>query len=220
MLIGFNNDVEYNGRMFHIQTEDNGLKNASITTILFYQGQILDRRSTGYGDIAKQHTTNEEERNKAVKKRMVELHRALYKNLFDGMYEEQTDRLAAAKGLDGGKPPRPTTPDQPTPRVNPGASSPAMRSPGDSGSDLPRLAPMPTPDDSFVSNGRPLSNPKLPSLTNVAGTRSQPVASVRPSASLRIEWMPTGINAFRGIPAVGGDLRIDALVAEFLDTLS
>jgi hypothetical protein len=222
MLIGFNNDVEFNGRMFHIQTEDNGVKNASITTILFYQGQILDRRSTSYSDIVKQFT-NEEERNKAVKKRMVELHRTLYKNLFDGNYEEQTDKLQAARSGEAfkGDPsksmaelkarPTTTTTAAPPPaaaiRANPSASSPGLR-------------PIPTPDAATASAGggevegyAPITRPSsIPHL--------RPLRAGIPGGVPLVEWSPTGQRAFRGTPPLTSDLRLDGLVASFIDSLS
>jgi hypothetical protein len=210
MLIGFNNDVEYNGRMFHIQTEDNGVKNASITTILFYQGQILDRRSTSYSDIVKQFTA-EEDRNKAIKKRMVELHRTLYKNLFDGHYEEQTDRLQAAKSGEGPKAdPAKSTADAKA--KAPTAAPPAAlaSSPGLRPIPPPDISPVPVPEDAegYTPIIRPSSMPQLRPLPGAFG--NVPL----------IEWTPTGHYAFRGTPPPAADLRIDVLVASFLDSLS
>lgn len=92
MLIGFNNDIEFNGKMFHIQTEDHGIKDGHITTILFYSGQILDSKKIGYHEDI-EGITEEEEKKKAIKKRMVTLHREFYKKLFDGTYEEQVEHL-------------------------------------------------------------------------------------------------------------------------------
>ncbi|MDX9719325.1 MAG: hypothetical protein RBU37_01165 [Myxococcota bacterium] len=97
MLIGFNNDVEYQGQMYHIQTEDHGVKDGHITTILFFTGQILDSKKIGYAeDIA--NVSDEEERKKIIKKRMVNLHREFYKKLFEGQYEESVKRLLSTKG--------------------------------------------------------------------------------------------------------------------------
>jgi len=92
MLIGFNNDIEFNGMMFHIQTEDHGIKDGHITTILFYSGQILDSKKIGYHEDI-EGITEEEEKKKVIKKRMVTLHREFYKKLFDGTYNEAVEHL-------------------------------------------------------------------------------------------------------------------------------
>lgn len=53
MNLGFNQNVNYNGESFHIQTEDGGVKNPVITTLLFKGGVIIAARRTGYSDIIK-----------------------------------------------------------------------------------------------------------------------------------------------------------------------
>ena len=101
MLIGFNNDVEFKGRMFHIQTEDHGLKDGHITTILFFNGQTLDSKKVDYrGDL--EGVTDDDDKRKAVKKRMVALHREFYKKLFDGNYEEQVEAMVAVRTSQNG----------------------------------------------------------------------------------------------------------------------
>ncbi len=50
-LLGFNNNVRHQGRMFHIQTEDSGVKHARIVTHLFADGgRILRTTRTDYTD--------------------------------------------------------------------------------------------------------------------------------------------------------------------------
>ncbi len=50
MILGFNTDVRYKGRTFHIQTEDSGAGNPVIITHLFTGGVILVTRRSEYGD--------------------------------------------------------------------------------------------------------------------------------------------------------------------------
>jgi hypothetical protein len=50
MILGFNSDVRYKGRTFHIQTEDSGEQNPVIITHLFTGGTILVTRRIEYGD--------------------------------------------------------------------------------------------------------------------------------------------------------------------------
>lgn len=41
MITGFNTDVEYNGRVYHIQTEDKGSSNPVIESLVYVGGEIL-----------------------------------------------------------------------------------------------------------------------------------------------------------------------------------
>jgi len=51
MLIGFNTNVTYKGKIYHVQTEDSGLGNPVIVTHLYYQGAILNSKKTNYANI-------------------------------------------------------------------------------------------------------------------------------------------------------------------------
>jgi hypothetical protein len=41
MLLGYNHNINYKGSVFHIQTEDSGIKNPHIITLLYREGVIL-----------------------------------------------------------------------------------------------------------------------------------------------------------------------------------
>ena len=41
MLVGYNNNVTYKGKVYHVQTEDSGLNNPIIVTLLYIKGTIL-----------------------------------------------------------------------------------------------------------------------------------------------------------------------------------
>ena len=50
-LLGFNNNVRHRGRIFHIQTEDSGVKNPRIVTHLFADGgRIIKTTRTDYAE--------------------------------------------------------------------------------------------------------------------------------------------------------------------------
>jgi hypothetical protein len=51
MLIGYNTNVPYKGKVYHVQTEDSGLANPHIITLLYHQGAILSSVKTGYSHI-------------------------------------------------------------------------------------------------------------------------------------------------------------------------
>ena len=50
-LLGFNNNVRHKGRVFHIQTEDSGIRHPHIITHLFTDGgRILKTIKTSYAE--------------------------------------------------------------------------------------------------------------------------------------------------------------------------
>ena len=50
-LLGYNNNVRHKNRVFHIQTEDSGIKHPHIITHLFMDGgRILKSVKTSYAD--------------------------------------------------------------------------------------------------------------------------------------------------------------------------
>jgi hypothetical protein len=100
MLIAYNNDIEFRSRWYHIQTEDNGIKDGHVTTTVFYSGQILDSKSTSYRDSL-EGVVDQDSQNRIIKDLMVKQHQEFYTRLFDGRYE------AAVSGVGS---PRPLTP--------------------------------------------------------------------------------------------------------------
>lgn len=53
MIVGFNHNIGYKGELFHVQTEDSGLANPHIITLLYRGGTILASEKTSYADIIK-----------------------------------------------------------------------------------------------------------------------------------------------------------------------
>jgi hypothetical protein len=53
MVVGFNHNVMYKGVMFHVQTEDSGIANPHIITLLYRGGTIISSKKTSYADIIK-----------------------------------------------------------------------------------------------------------------------------------------------------------------------
>src|SRR5262245_9379271 len=50
-LLGFNNNVRHKGRVFHIQTEDSGVRHPHVITHLFADGgRILKTTKTSYAE--------------------------------------------------------------------------------------------------------------------------------------------------------------------------
>lgn len=51
MVSGFNHNLRYKGRVFHIQTEDGGRDNPTIITHVFLGGVILSTARQSYRDL-------------------------------------------------------------------------------------------------------------------------------------------------------------------------
>lgn len=51
MITGFNTDIEYDGVVYHVQTEDKGLESALVLTLVYDRGTILASKRTPYVDL-------------------------------------------------------------------------------------------------------------------------------------------------------------------------
>ncbi|HWQ35291.1 MAG TPA: hypothetical protein VNQ79_20770 [Blastocatellia bacterium] len=51
MLTGYNTDVPFEGVTYHVQTEDKGLKNPLILSLIYQGGTILGAKRTSYQDL-------------------------------------------------------------------------------------------------------------------------------------------------------------------------
>ncbi len=50
MITGFNTDIKHNEKVYHIQTEDKGLQNPYIESLVYVGGEILASKKTSYAD--------------------------------------------------------------------------------------------------------------------------------------------------------------------------
>ena len=53
MITGFNTDIKHNDKVYHIQTEDKGLQNPYIESLVYVGGEILASKKTSYADQVK-----------------------------------------------------------------------------------------------------------------------------------------------------------------------
>ena len=51
MVTGINSDIDYNGKVYHVQTEDGGINNPIILTRIFCTGVLVTTRKTSYVDL-------------------------------------------------------------------------------------------------------------------------------------------------------------------------
>jgi hypothetical protein len=79
MLPGYNHNVEYQDRTFHIQTEDSGIENPHIISHLFEGGNILETRKCDYANILAN-----EQRDKVLMSLMLNQHQSIIRELESG----------------------------------------------------------------------------------------------------------------------------------------
>jgi hypothetical protein len=51
MITGFNTDIEYDGTVYHVQTEDKGVSSPIILSLVYLEGAILASKRTPYDDL-------------------------------------------------------------------------------------------------------------------------------------------------------------------------
>lgn len=87
MIPGLNTDVRYKGKTFHIQTEDSGFENPVLITHVFLGGTILGSEKQSYQDAV-----GREDVEGHVRDLMRAQHRAMYRALLDGRYDDLARR--------------------------------------------------------------------------------------------------------------------------------
>jgi len=82
MIPGFNHNVRYKGKVYHVQTEDSGVRNPHITTLLYEGGTILARKRTSYADIL-----TSPQRDAVVRELMEKQHKEMLRLLKSGRFD-------------------------------------------------------------------------------------------------------------------------------------
>ena len=84
MLSGFNHNIKFKGKTYHIQTEDGGRENPTIITHIFLGGVILSAVRTPYDDLLSQSGWEE-----SLRERMKVQHLDEIRNLFSGAFDSR-----------------------------------------------------------------------------------------------------------------------------------
>jgi hypothetical protein len=85
MITGYNTDVEFDGRIFHVQTEDKGRENPMVESLVYSGGEILTTRRLPYEDLAGSTEYSEE----AVMKLMEGQHQELLREIRNGKFDPE-----------------------------------------------------------------------------------------------------------------------------------
>jgi hypothetical protein len=84
MVPGYNHNIFYKGVAFHIQTEDSGIRNPQITTLLYRGGSIIASKKTDYSDIIMAEMLE-----KVVEDLMKEQHKDMLRRLKSGEFDSR-----------------------------------------------------------------------------------------------------------------------------------
>ena len=83
MITGYNSDVRHGSRVFHVQTEDKGLLNPRIETLIYLGGEILDSYRGTYDDLLAEPPVPEP----AIQARMDDQHKSVIRDIKNGKYD-------------------------------------------------------------------------------------------------------------------------------------
>jgi hypothetical protein len=88
-VLGYNHNIQFHGRVFHVQTEDSGAQHARVFTHLFSEGTIL---------ASKKHEYDPASDEQAVRLHMQKLHKAMIKELKEGVHDQRIVAFFQARG--------------------------------------------------------------------------------------------------------------------------
>ncbi len=90
MVLGFNHNLKYKGEVFHVQTEDSGVANPHIITLLYRGGVIICSKKTSYSDILRMDNLAD-----VVEELMKEQHKEMMRRLKAGEFDEKAFAIKA-----------------------------------------------------------------------------------------------------------------------------
>jgi hypothetical protein len=196
-VLGYNHNVRYAGRLWHVQTEDSGVNNPHIFTHLFHDGTILATKRVDYDPSSEVGV---------VQKLMQAQHKAMLRDLKQGAFDDKiarffgqpvvheredatdpgapisgefesapkTDPSMSAPAAMGSSPRIIPPPAAPPPRVATPAAPPARTAASSSTTSAPRpLAPSPS---------RPNLTPSRPAIPVAASRTGTPASHAPPAA--------------------------------------
>jgi hypothetical protein len=208
-VVGFNHNIKYGPRVYHVQTEDSGLPHAHYITHVFVGGNIVASLKSSYVDLV----DAEPDLPKAVRILMEAQHKAMLKRLISGEFDDLAERLGAphyepgvlATGETGptavnagaGVAPPPPRPQAPL--------LPKAPRPKEMASPMPRPAPRPAPKqpvwEPAPPGASPASAPRVPGGPLPQTTRVPPQA--RPQQPPPPKMTPTSSPVVRPAARAG-----------------
>lgn len=188
MITGFNTDIKHGERVFHVQTEDRGLGNPIVESLVYVGGEILLSKKTPY----KEHVADGKVDEKTVRQLMDLQHRRIIEAIRRGRFDGAKPGEAAELPIDSGK-------------VGPPPAAPGL-SPAAAAATAALLASEPPPP-------RPLAPPPRPAVPAPASRPAGPPAGGMSAA--RSTPPPSPSRAPSGIGAPS-ERSLDQVIIEYL----
>jgi hypothetical protein len=205
-LLGFNNNVKHRGRLFHIQTEDSGVRHPHVITHLFMDGgRILKTIKTSYAEHI-----GSDKLQQVVRDLMKEQHKMMFIALRDGQFDHVLDSVPPPSMSGPAVHPHASAPvstnaPAPTltaPAVRPSTTMPAVKAPSTTmpavKSPSTTMPAVKTPSTTMPAVGSP--GVRAPSGTMPA-VRPAAAAGVPPASTTRPQTPPSSA----GMRAAGGE---------------
>jgi hypothetical protein len=191
-LLGFNNNVRHKGRVFHIQTEDSGVRHPHVITHLFADGgRILKTTKTSYTEHLGQPSMAD-----TVRAMMQEQHKSMFIALRDGQFDYLFEDAGRAASKAAATPPA-------APAPPPVVATPA-----------PIEAPPPPP--------QVIATPPVASAAAQAATQEMAAVPQPPPRNLsrpRLDLDPTAIHAREPAPQPLAESTRESAIDLDLDAL-
>lgn len=93
MLTGYNSEVEWDGVVYHVQTEDRGSGNPLIESLVYVRGEILATRRTEYRELIEAGADRT-----AIQTLMERQHRVIVESIRQGRIDLLTEPPVGAEG--------------------------------------------------------------------------------------------------------------------------
>ena len=129
MITGYNTDIEHNGVVYHVQTEDKGLRTPVILSLVYTGGAILASKRSPYDDLV---TSGFEE--KVLVERLERQHKLICAAVHAGRIEElkrmgERSHLSRESAAEPSNPPIKKGEDEAKTKAGPPAGTPVTAAP-------------------------------------------------------------------------------------------
>ncbi|HEX8620004.1 MAG TPA: hypothetical protein VF911_20655 [Thermoanaerobaculia bacterium] len=94
MITGFNTDIKHNEKVYHVQTEDKGVGNPYIESLVYVGGEILASKKTSYAEQLKTGIDD-----KWIGGLMEQQHRTMIAAIKRGRFDQPADTTKTAQRL-------------------------------------------------------------------------------------------------------------------------
>jgi len=183
VLTGFNTDIKHAERVYHVQTEDRGLGNPVVESLVYVGGEILLSKKSPYT----QHITGDRVDEKAVRELMDQQHRRVIEAIRRGRLDKKIPPEAALDWADDGFPSAPGVSPAAIAAVAAMLSAPSEPLPGDRPRGAPRRSEnVPEPSKKGVApppGAKAAPSPSAERPATPSPAKPAPPPGVPPSAA-------------------------------------